>query len=143
MLFTICPQDQICWTRSDPASAVPLFADPVLDCFLASRSGIANASSYRCGYEVFGSGSAEVVADHQAVLPYGGRNARCLFYLCRARSATLQPTRVSAPSTHKGNPKANRCRTENWICIACRAMYVVDRLCRSGSLNAGSGTASK
>jgi hypothetical protein len=68
-LFTISPQNQIRWTGSDPASAVPLFADPVLDCPLASRSGIANVSSYRCGYEVFGFGSAEVVADHQTVLP--------------------------------------------------------------------------
>jgi hypothetical protein len=48
-LFMICPQNQIRWTGSDPASAVPLFADPVLDCPLASRSGIANALSYRCG----------------------------------------------------------------------------------------------
>jgi hypothetical protein len=71
-LFTICPQIQIRWTGSDPASAVPLFADPVLDCSMASRYGIANASSYRCGYEVFGFGSAQVVADHQAVIPYGG-----------------------------------------------------------------------
>jgi hypothetical protein len=49
-----CPQNQIRWTGSDPASAVPLFADPVLDCLLASRSGIANVTSYWCGYEIFG-----------------------------------------------------------------------------------------
>jgi hypothetical protein len=48
-LFTICPQNQIRWTGFDLASAVPFFADPVLDCPLASRFGIANALSYRCG----------------------------------------------------------------------------------------------
>jgi hypothetical protein len=60
----ICPQNQIRWTGSDPASAVPLFADLVLDYLLVSRSGIANVSSYRCGYKIFGFGTIVAVADH-------------------------------------------------------------------------------
>jgi hypothetical protein len=60
----ICPQNQIRWTGSDPASAVPLFADPILDYLTVSRFGIANASSYQCGYKIFGFGTIVVVADH-------------------------------------------------------------------------------
>jgi hypothetical protein len=60
----ICPQNQIRWTGSDPASAVPLFADPVLDYLLVSRPRIANVTSYRCGYKIFGFGTIVVVADH-------------------------------------------------------------------------------